>query len=243
LISVYGIQERKQYSEMAMSETQRCPFRVILLAATILTLFTTSSLSADIKALRKQAEAGDAEAQFNIGSMYENGSGVKQDYAEAAKWYRKAAERGEARAQYNLGIMNQNGWGVPQDYTEAVKWYRKAAMQGAASAQYNLGFMYLNGQGVPQNYAEAAKWYRKAAEQGDVDAARILGLAYYLGRWVPQDFVQSYFWFSLAASRASGDEHKQASDAKDQVAKTLTPEKLKEAQRMVREWEKSRPRK
>ena len=113
----------------------------------------------------------------------------------------------------------------------------------APSAQYNLGFMYLNGQGVPQNYAEAAKWYRKAAEQGDVDATRILGLAYYLGKWVPKDFVQSYFWFSLAASRASGDEYKQASEAKDQAAKALTPEKLKEAQRMVREWEKSHPRK
>ena len=148
---------------------------------------------------------------------------------------------GDARAQYNLGIFHQNGWGVPQNHAEAVKWYRKAAMQGAASAQYNLGFMYLNGQGVPQNYAEAAKWYRKAAEQGDVDATRILGLAYYLGKWVPKDFVQSYFWFSEAASRASGDEYRQASEAKDRVVKELTPEKLEEAQRMVTEWEKSHP--
>jgi TPR repeat protein len=228
--------------EVAMSEIPKKPFRLILLAAAILTLFASSSLSADIKTLRKKAEAGDAKAQFDIGSMYENGSGVKQDYAEAAKWYRRAAERGDARAQYNLGIFHQNGWGVTLDPAEAVKWYRKAAMQGAASAQYNLGFMYFNGQGVPQNYAEAAKWYRKAAEQGDVDATRILGLAYYLGKWVPQDFVQSYFWFSLAASRASGDEYKQASEAKKRVAKELTPEKLKEAQRMVREWEKSHPR-
>jgi TPR repeat protein len=229
--------------EVAMYEISRNPLRSILLAAAILTLFASSTLSADIKAIRKKADAGDAKAQFNIGSMYENGSGVKQDYAEAARWYRKSAERGDARAQYNLGIFHQNGWGVPLDLTEAVKWYRKAAMQGAASAQYNLGFMYYNGQGVPRNYAEAARWYRKAAEQGDVDATRILGLAYYLGKWVPKDLVQSYFWFSLAASRASGDEYKQASEAKERVAKELTPEKLKEARRMVREWEKSHPRK
>jgi TPR repeat protein len=76
-----------------------------------------------------------------------------------------------------------------------------------------------------------------------VDALRILGLAYYLGKWVPQDFVQSYFWFSLAASRASGEEYRQASEAKDQIVKELTPEKLREAQRMTREWEKSHPRK
>jgi hypothetical protein len=238
-----GYKKSNQHSEVAMSGIQRSPFRLIFLAATIVTLLGTGLLSANINTLRKQAEAGDAKAQFNIGSMYENGSGVKQDYAEAAKWYRKAAERGDARAQYNLGIMSQNGWGVPQNYTEAVKWYRKAAMQGAASAQYNLGFMYFNGQGVPQDYAEAGKWYRKAAEQGDVDATRILGLAYYLGKWVPKDLVQSYFWFSLAASRASGDEYKQASEAKDRVAKELSPEKLKEAQRMVKEWEKSHPKK
>jgi len=55
--------------------------------------------------------------------------------------------------------------------------------------------------------------------------------------------VQSYFWFSLAASRASGEEYRQASEAKNRVAKELTPEKLKDAQRMVGEWEKSHPRK
>jgi len=103
--------------------------------------------------------------------------------------------------------------------------------------------MYENGVGVGQDYAEAAKWYRRAAEQGDVDAARILGPAYYLGKWVPQDLVQSYFWLSVAASRASGDEYKQASEARDRIAGELTPEKLGEARRMTGEWEKSHPRK
>ena len=116
-------------------------------------------------------------------------------------------------------------------------------MQGMASAQYNLGFMYLNARGVPQNYAEAEKWYRKAAEQGDVDARCILGLAYYLGEWVRKDLVQSYFWFSLAASRGSGEQCRQAPEAKARIAKELTPENLKRAQAMVRDWEKSHPRK
>ncbi len=70
---------------VVMSGIRRSPFRVILLTAAILTLFVTSSPSADIKTLRKQAEAGDAKAQFNIGSMYENGSGVKQDYARGCQ--------------------------------------------------------------------------------------------------------------------------------------------------------------
>jgi TPR repeat protein len=229
------------WNEVAVYGSRTRPFLVILLAASIAILFATSSQSADIKAVRKQAEAGNVDAQFNIGSIYENGAGVKQDYAEAGRWYRKAAERGDVRAQYNLGIFHQNGWGVPQNPAEAAKWYRKAALQGSAAAQYNLGFMYLNGQGVPQNFAEAEKWYRKSAEQGDVDATRILGLAYYLGKWVPKDLVQSYFWFSVAESRATGVEYRQASEAKNRVAKEMTAEKLAEARRMVKEWEKSHP--
>jgi len=66
---------------------------------------------------------------------------------------------------------------------------------------------------------------------------------YFKGQGVSIDIVQSYFWFSLAASSSSGDSAKEAADARDEVAKFLTPEKIKEAQRMKREWEKSHPRK
>ena len=37
------------------------------------------------------AEQGNAEAQFKLGDCYERGAGVKQDSAEAVKWFRKAA--------------------------------------------------------------------------------------------------------------------------------------------------------
>ena len=42
------------------------------------------------------AEQGDAKAQFNLGVMYGDGLGVKQDYFEEVNWYRKAAEQGHA---------------------------------------------------------------------------------------------------------------------------------------------------
>jgi TPR repeat protein len=42
----------------------------------------------------------------------EDDKGVKQDAAEAVKWYRKAAEQGYARAQFNLGLMYAEGKGV-----------------------------------------------------------------------------------------------------------------------------------
>ena len=88
----------------------------------------------DFKETFQAAEQGDAEAQFNLGKMYDKGQGVRQDDVQAVQWYRRAAEQGYAKAQYNLGVMYANGEGVRQDYTQAVQWYRKAAEQGLAEA-------------------------------------------------------------------------------------------------------------
>jgi hypothetical protein len=111
------------------------------------------------------AEQGDADAQTNLGVMYEKSKGVPQDYAEAVKWYRKAAEQGNASAQFNLGLMFSKGQGVPQDYVGAAKWFRKAAEQGDADAQTNLGLMYVKGQGVPQDYVLAHMWFNLATSR------------------------------------------------------------------------------
>jgi TPR repeat protein len=47
---------------------------------------------------RLAAIPGHAEAQFNLGCMFENGQGVAQDRAEAARWYHMAAAQGHAVA-------------------------------------------------------------------------------------------------------------------------------------------------
>ncbi len=46
---------------------------------------------------RLAADQGDADAQFNLGIMYENGRRVPQDETEAVRWYRLAADQGFAR--------------------------------------------------------------------------------------------------------------------------------------------------
>jgi TPR repeat protein len=56
------------------------------------------------------------------------------------------------------------------------------------------------------------------------------------GRGVPQDYVESHMWYHLAASRASSDHQKRFADARDQVARKMTPEQIAEAQRRAREW-------
>lgn len=39
----------------------------------------------------RAAEQGDADAQYNLGVMYEFGDGVPQSYKQAVKWYTQAA--------------------------------------------------------------------------------------------------------------------------------------------------------
>ena len=113
------------------------------------------------------AEQGNADAQFNLGLMYEKGRGVPQDYKTAMKWYRLAAEQGDADSQFNSTDF-QKGLDAAQkgDFATALKEWKLAAKQGYASAQSNLGVMYEKVQGVPQDYKTAVKWYRLAAEQG-----------------------------------------------------------------------------
>lgn len=78
---------------------------------------------------RNLAEDGNAEAQYKMGKMYEEGLGLPQDSKEAVKWYLKSAEKGCAKAQYKLGTMYTLGKGVPRDIMEAAKCFGKAAQQ------------------------------------------------------------------------------------------------------------------
>jgi len=70
--------------------------------------------------------------------MYKIGSGVPQNYAEAAKWYRLAAEQGHAIAQSHLGDMYFGGRGVPQDNVQAHMWMNLAAAAMPASVELEL---------------------------------------------------------------------------------------------------------
>ena len=109
------------------------------------------------------AETGDAVAQHDLGIMYQNGRGVTQDIAQAAKWYRLAAELDYRAAQYYLGTLYVTGQGVEQDDAKGVEWLRKAAQQGHLLAQYNMGVMLNAGKGVAQNLVQAHMWFSLAA--------------------------------------------------------------------------------
>ena len=197
-------------------------------------LYVTAKMgnTAALRQLKTLAGAGDTNAQFSLGAMYENGEGVPKDVAQAVSWYRRAAEQGVASAQNNLGAMYYRGDGVPKDAAQAVSWFRKAAEQGNAHAQFSLGAAYESGEGVPKDAAEAVSWYRKAAEQGDSGAQSNLGAMYYRGDGVPKDLVIAYVWRNLAAAQGS----ETAKKARDSLESSMTPAQIAEAQKLSREW-------
>ena len=153
--------------------------------------------------LLARAEAGDAEAQHQVGKRYANGVGVETNDTIAVEWYRRAAEQGSASAEYSLGWCYHLGSGVEQDDATAFEWMKKAADHGLPIACFLLGTMYHEGTGVETNGAEALRWYRKAAgsddERARVFAQNGVGRCYSDGVGVKQDDKEAAAWFRKAA--------------------------------------------
>lgn len=143
--------------------------------------------------LEKAAIKGDGSAQISLGDRYSKGSGVKQSYSNAVKWYRKAAEQGEKWGQYNLGLMYLDGLGVSKDHSEAFKWFRKSAEQGCVDAQYVVGALYKYGSGIKKDLEEAERWWRKAANAGHTKSQ------YYLGKLLEDsNKSEAKYWYEEA---------------------------------------------
>ena len=154
---------------------------------------------------QKAASQGMADAQYNLGYLYENGLGVKQDYTKAREWFEKSAAQGKAYAQTSLGNIYYNGLEVEQDYAKALEYYQKAAAQGDVVAEFNIGYMYQYGHVLEQNYAKAMEWYEKAASQGYVSAQNNIGSMYAEGLGVKQDYDKAREWYQKAAAQGMAD--------------------------------------
>jgi localization factor PodJL len=187
-------------------------------------------------ALRQAAEQGDAKALFEVGSRYAEGRGVKENMAEAAKWYERSAELGLAPAQYRIGNFYEKGMGVERDAAKAKTWYQMAAEQGNASAMHNLAVLFAMGAGGTTDNDSAGRWFLEAAELGVRDSQFNLGILAAKGIGMEQNLEESYKWFALVAK--AGD--KDAAVKRDEIANALRPEQLTKARAATELW-KARP--
>jgi len=192
--------------------------------------------------------------------MYETGTGVTKDLAQAAQWYRKVADFGIVDAQYKLGQFYQTGIGVNKDLVPAAQWYDKAAKQGMDEARYELGKMYFKGEGVTTDqvlavvllsqtakggYEPAAVECEKmvsqlpiaklteAANKNIREAQYQLGQKYKTGEGVAKDKVLATVFFSLAANQGL----KPAISARDWMKNyQLSAAEIETVGQLEREW-------
>lgn len=179
---------------------------------------TAETKEAKLARIKKAAEQGDAEAQLELGRIYDTGYkdevyiyDVKTDDVESAKWFRKAAEQGNAEAMHELAVCYNFGNGVPKDANEAFYWHKKAAEAGNIQSQYEMGQIfyfvrtYLSDYSrvVEKDYTEAFKWYKMAATT-DAQAQHRLGYMYEYGLGVDQDYSEAMKLYKKAVNGVPG---------------------------------------
>jgi TPR repeat protein len=111
---------------------------------------------------RPLAEAGDADASFNLGQAYRLGRGVLVDLGTAQVWLERAAQKDHPDAQTTLGLLLfQNG-----NQAEGLRWLKVCAERGDARAMLVYGTALFNGDSVPQDPVLGYAYVSRAAAQG-----------------------------------------------------------------------------
>lgn len=65
---------------------------------------------------------GNSDAEYELGRLYRDGTGVAKDLEAAARWFNAAAIQGQYGAQASLGVMLVEGQGVPRDVARGLSW-------------------------------------------------------------------------------------------------------------------------
>lgn len=167
---------------------------------------------------RQAAEAGHADAAYELADALTFGRGTERDAEAARHWLELAADAGNGQAQYLVGAGYYEGHGAARDTARGLRYLVPAAERGDARAQYLLGHASANGAGVPYDPAWAARWYGKAAAQGHGPAQFAYGVAWAGGLGLPQNLERAYYWLTLAADHGAVD----AADVRDVIGPQLT---------------------
>ena len=124
---------------------------------------------APLDELRRFADQGDPVAQFALGARYAQGDGVKQDYAEAVKWFKKAANQGHVVAQATLGAYYWAGRGVSEDLSKAYFWSVLARAGGDEASKYRVAALTsrMSRPQVMQAEQQANEWLKQHQGSGD----------------------------------------------------------------------------
>lgn len=181
--------------------------RICAALAVLAIIFAAPSALADVKAgvdawaqgdyakalklWRPLAQAGDADAQFNLAQAHKLGRGVPQDMNAALDWYQKAAVQGHRQAEDNYGLLlfQQNR------RPEAMPFLQRSAERGEERAQYLVGIALFNGDLIPRDWVRAYALMTRASAAGVEQASAALAQ---MDRFIPE--LQRRDGLALAAA-------------------------------------------
>lgn len=139
-----------------------------------------SDVLADVARIAAAAQAGNATAQYEYGTLAYTGIGVVQDYTGAVAWLEKSGRQGNAEAQCELGFLYQTGsiaqGPPPPDPKQGAVWYEMAAKQNNACGAFGLAALYRTGTGVEKNTVLAAAFAAIATAGGFEAQPHVLAL-------------------------------------------------------------------
>ena len=118
----------------------------------------------EVEAMRRKAEAGDADAMYRLGRWNTDGrKGLPVDNLNAFRWFAQAAEKGHVKALGYVGYMYLDGGkGVEKCPLLAMHYLSRAAELGNEHSCYVLGWTFSHGcEGIPKNEKLARQWYTK----------------------------------------------------------------------------------
>ena len=172
------------------------------------------------------ANKGDAEAQYHVGMMHNNGIGTQKDPRQAFEWFQKSAASNNPLGAYKLGCYydGQGAGVVGSDSNEALKYKLVSAKAGYALAQHDVAILY-DRQG---NSEEALKWWKMAGDQGYPRSLYSLSIAYSAGKGAPRDVSLSYAYFKLSKLAPKKNVN--------EMAAMLSKPELEKAEKLVSEW-------
>lgn len=157
--------------------------------------------------LRKSAELGNAEAQYNLGYFLQNGVGITKNEKEAFEWYKKSSENGFNDGHYAMMMAYGNGTGTEINSEKAFEYALKCAKNNDATCMWNIVNCYKQGLGITKDLNKMLEWATKLSLlenpenlnlSGNITSTRLsLAYMYRDGDGLEIDFYKSYIWFLI----------------------------------------------
>lgn len=169
-----------------------------------------------------------ADGLSAVGRMIKDGDNASNaDSTLAVTFLTRAAELGNRDAQNAIGELYKSGRWLLKDYELAARYFAQSAQQASDTAPKSLAIAFLRGQGVEQNKVQAYVWF-SLSTLGVTNGRGSYGLE-----------LQRVLQWASAEKSALEDDGLDAATVRDELAETMKPEEVAEAQRLARQWRPS----